>query len=229
MWFIVSKKKHQRAVDLHKSNVEWWANRANDLQDLIKRQDDVITEQNKKLASSERKKVLSELQEALHLIQTYQRALASLSAADPNILQANNLLEKWNLKGEASATYLGLPQDSPALGLILKPGHIETSYSGDWKEKMNVPDPLPPKRFSPPSPQAINRWKLEEEEWGDQAYGSGNVRIEAEAIDEGNDKEPGITRAHIRYTDLDASESPALAAAKAVTEEADSLEPGILT
>ncbi len=205
MWFIVSKKKYQRAVDLHISNVNWWTDSVKALQDLIKRQDNIITEQDKKLASTERAKVLSELQEALHLIQTYQRALASLSAADPNILQANALLERWDIKPEASATYLGLSKDSPALDFILRPENIGTSCSDDWKEKINVPDPLPPKHFSGPSPQAINRWKLEEEEWGDQAYGSGKVRIEAEAIEEGDDKEPGYTRANIRYVDPDST------------------------
>ena len=65
-----------------------------------------------------------------------------------------------------------------------------------------------------------SKWQEEEERWGDEAYGSGTVRIEAEAIDEGENKEPGYTRGRIQYTDLDAEDPPILAAAKATTEEA---------
>jgi hypothetical protein len=66
----------------------------------------------------------------------------------------------------------------------------------------------------------IPQWEREEKEWGYEAYAKGNVRIEAEAIDEDDGKEPGYTRARVSIFDSELEDSPALAAAKAVTEEA---------
>jgi hypothetical protein len=80
------------------------------------------------------------------------------------------------------------------------------------------------------SPQAridskIPQWEREEKEWGDEAYGSGNVVITAKAIDEGDDKEPGYTRASMHFAEDEDKDPPALAAAKATTEEAGFPEP----
>jgi hypothetical protein len=177
MWFVVSKKQHQAVLDE-------WGKQEHRLCDELRAVEDKYDQQDKVLKSTEREKVLASLQEALRLVQEYQRALASLSAADPNIVQANALLEKWSLKGEPNATYLGFRQNSPALDPIFRPESIGTSD------------------FAP-----NNQWEREEEYWGDEAYGSANVRIEMEAIDEGEEKEEGYTRARVRFVDLDVDAS----------------------
>lgn len=127
-------------------------------QGLLTEKDRLLTEKDRVLNSTERMKVLADLELALNLIQAYQRALILVSASDPNIIKADALLEKWNLKGEANATYLGFRKNSSALDPILE---------------------------------------REEKDWEYGAYGSGNVSITAEAIDEGGDKEPGYTRARV--------------------------------
>jgi hypothetical protein len=193
MWFVVSKKKYQEALNEWGREEHFW-NEVSD--DLIAE----IEEKEKVLKSPEREKVLVDLEEALNLVQAYQRALDILSAADPNITRANDLLRRWD-KAPESKTYLGMRTHA------------------DWDEHMGEPPPQV-KTFMGPRPEAVARWKREEEAWGDEAYGSGHVRIEAKAIDEGDEKEPGYTRAHIRYADLDAEDPPLLAAAKATTEEA---------
>lgn len=151
---------------------------------------------------TEQQQVLEEGQEGLNLIEAYQRALSVISAADPNIARANAFLEKFNRKSDPNATYLGAQR------------------TADWNEKMGTPPPGPSRTFALPTSEARDRWKREEEEWGDEAYGQGHVRIEAEAIDEGEEKEPGITRAQVRFVDVEHQEEPSLTAAKATTAHA---------
>lgn len=196
MWFVVSKKKYKAALDD-------WGREESNWHEIFSEQDAKIDEQAAILKSSEREKVLVDLEEALNLVQTYQRALDILSAADPNITRANDLLRRWDKLPE-SKTYLGMRTHA------------------DWDEHMGEP-PSQTKTFVGPRPEAIDCWKQEETEWGDEAYGSGHVRIEAEALDEGSNKEPGYIRARIQYIDLDAEESPVLAVAKAITNEASRL------
>jgi hypothetical protein len=200
MWFVVSKKKHQEVLNE-------WGREAHFWDKIIDEQDAEFDEKEKILKSTEREKVLIDLEEALNLVQAYQRALDTLSAADPNITRANDLLRRWD-KHPESKTYLGMRTHA------------------DWDEHMGEPPPQV-KTFMGARPEAIARWKQEEEKWGDEAYGSGRVRIEAEAIDEGEDKEPGYTRAHIYFAESESEgRNPSLlAAAKATTEDAGFPEP----
>jgi multidrug efflux pump subunit AcrA (membrane-fusion protein) len=204
MWFVVSKKRYERQVKLAKARREQIL--AQDLA-LAARQR-YLDQAQAILKSTEREKVLTDLEEALNLVQAYQRALDTLSAADPNITRANDLLRAWD-KVPESKTYLGMRTHA------------------DWNEHMGEPPPQV-KTFMGPRPEAVDRWKHEEKEWGDEAYGTAYVRIEAEAVEEGNKKEPGYTRAHLRFVDLDAEDPPILAAAKATTEEAGFPEPDTL-
>ena len=201
MWFVVSRKKYREHINL-------WLEREDRWNEIFQRERSKVNDQAAILKSGERKRVLADLNEALNLVQAYQHALDILSAADPNITRANALLRRWN-KAPESKTYLGMRTHA------------------DWNEHMGE---LPPqvKTFTGPNPEAIDRWKQEEEVWGDEAYGSGHVRIDAEVIDEGDNKEPGYTRARIRYVDLEEDELPILAAAKATTKEAGFPEPDTL-
>jgi len=55
----------------------------------------------------------------------------------------------------------------------------------------------------PPKEETLEeKLAREEKEWGEEAYGSGTVRMELEAIDEGDAKEPGYTRARVRFVDV---------------------------
>jgi hypothetical protein len=177
MWFVVSKKRYRETNDL-------WQVRENEWNRIFSDQRAKLSNQVAILKSTERNKVLDDVQSALALIQQYQRALSMISTSDPNITKANRLLRKYGLKGDPSATYLG------ATSSMLK-----------------------------------KQWQEEEEKWGDEAYYSGYARIEAEVIDEGEDKEPGYTRARIHFSESDLAEAEdqdpsILTAAKATTEEA---------
>jgi hypothetical protein len=171
MWFVVSKKEHHRVL-------ESWGHAEYESRQEIEDKDAI-------LASTEREKVLTDLQAALNLIRGYQRSLSIASYSDPQIIEANALLEKYGMKGDANATYLGFQQK----GAVRAPhkDHVELDAL------LDVPLDRPK-----------TRWEREEEEYGEESYGKGNVRIEAMAIDEGEDKEPGYTRAHIRFVDLGA-------------------------
>ncbi len=194
MFGLILKRTHRRA--LQQWGEEEHAHRAEENRLL-----DIIIKHDKVLRSTERNKVLADLELALNLVQAYQRALVIASASDPNIAKANALLRRWGKQGEPAATYLGARRN------------------GDWNETMGTPPP-PSKSFAGPTPEASERWKREEEEWGDEAYGQAHVRIEAEALDEGDAKEPGYTRASIRFVDVDTKEPSALVTAKATTEDA---------
>jgi len=139
---------------------------------IIKDQDNVIKEYEKRWGSADGKVVLQALQDALNIIRQYQRTLNAVSMADPNHLRANELLERWGMK----------PYSNPDQG-----GTVASA-----------PHPIAPR----PNETLEDRLAREEEEWGDEAYGKGTVRIEAEAIDEGDEKEPGITRARIRFVEV---------------------------
>jgi hypothetical protein len=170
MWFVVSKKRHHEVLDQWGHAEHEWREEAGKLGKTIEDQD-------ARLRSTEREKVLRDLQEAFNLILGYQRALATVGTADPQISKANALLERYGLQGEASASYLGFKR-------------VEGFKEPRAEES--------PGRLSP------EWWAQEEKRWGTEAYGEANVRIEAEAIDDGDDKEPGYTRAAVRFVDLDA-------------------------
>lgn len=173
MFGLVRKKTHREVLRLWgEAEHAWRANEAS-LHALLAEKDKLIN-------STERAKVLADLESALLLIQAYQRALSMVSASDPNIIKANALLEKWGKQGDPHATYLGASNSRDLMGKVPE-GYGRTS-----------------EREAPQT-----RWEREEEEWGDEAYGTATVRIEAEAVDEGDDKEPGYTRARIRFVDTD--------------------------
>ena len=190
MWFVVSKKTHQRAL-------EEWGHAEYEARQTIAEQDQSIADKDAILKSTEREKVLTDLQAALNLVRGYQHSLSVASYSDPQIIEANGLLEKYGMKGEATATYLGFKQAGAVqVPKATHPDHVELDAL------LDVPTERPE-----------TRWEREEKKWGTEAYGSGNVRIEAVAIDEGDDKEPGYTRAHVQFVDLDA-EPEALTDAK---------------
>jgi len=187
MFGLVRRKTHEEA--LHQWGVEEHAHRAEENRLL-----DIIIEQDKILNSTERAKVLANLEEALNLIEAYQRALSILSASDPNIIRANAFLEKFNRKGDPNATILG----------------AKPEFEFDPTRTKKVPGGM----------TTMTRQEQEEEYWGDEAYGSGMVRIEAVPIDEGELKEPGYTRATIRFVDAAPEELAVLAAARSTTDDA---------
>jgi len=179
----------------------------------------VLVEKDAILNSTERNRVLADLEEGLNLIEAYQRALSILSASDLNIIRANAFLEKFNRKGDPNATYLGAQTRGKSSSRDLM-GTVPDSY-GAFKRPGPAEVPTPKGDefvFDPASSKT--RIEQEEEYWGAEAYGSGHIRIEAEAIDEGDEKEPGYTKANVRFVDLRAEEPPVLAAAKATTEDA---------
>jgi hypothetical protein len=168
MWLIVSKKRHHEVLDQWGHAEHQWREEAGELGKTIE-------DQAKLLSSTEREKVLRDLQDALNLIRDYQRVLATIGTADPQISKANALLGRYGMQGEASASYLGFKR-------------VE-GYKEPRAEES-------PERLSP------EWWQQEEKRWGSEAYGEAHVRIEAEAIDEGDDKEPGYTRARLSFVDL---------------------------
>lgn len=189
MWFVVRKKTYQRVLE------EWGCAEHEALRITLQQEKDILDQQqniadkNVILNSTEREKVLTDLQATLNLIRGYQRLLSFASCSDPQIIEANALLEKYGMRTEKDATYLGFKQGGAVR--VPKPTH---------SDRVEL-DAL----FNPPLPgYPQSRWQREEEKWGAEAYGSGNVRIEAVAIGEGDDKEPGYTRAHVQFTDLDA-------------------------
>lgn len=196
-------KTHRRALQQWGEEEHASREREAGLHQALVEKDKQLAEQDKLINSTERMEVLGDLEAGLNLVQAYQRVLSMMSLSDPNIIKANALLEKYGKKGDPNATILGA-----------QPRGITTSE--DIKERIGgasgefVFDPTSPK----------TRWQQEEEYWGAEAYGSGNVRIEAEAVDEGDEKEVGYTRARIRFVDTDGVIPPALAAAISTTEEA---------
>lgn len=168
MWFIVSKKRHQKGIDEFFAKEDAWLLRECKLEAMIE-------DQAKLLGSTEREKVLRDLQDALNLIRCYQRVLATIGTADPQISKANTLLERYGMQGEANASYLGFQR------------------IGGFKE---------PRAEESPMRLSSEWWAQEEKRWGAAAYGKGNVRIEVEALDEGDEKEPGYTRAKLHFVDL---------------------------
>ena len=203
MFGLVRKKTHEEALRAWGNAEHAFREEEGRLGGIITEQEQTIHQQQQVLGSTERNAVLIDLETALNLIEAYQRALSILSASDPNLAKANAFLEKFNRKGDPNATILGAQPRG-----ITASEDITERIGGAHGEFV----------FDPKSPK--NRWEQEEEYWGAEAYGSGNVRIEAEAIDEGDEKEVGYTRARIRFVDASAEEPPALTAAKATTEEA---------
>ena len=186
MWFVVSKKQYQREIDGWFEEEAAWLRRERELEDTIAEKDAV-------LKSTEREKVLTDLQAALNLVRGYQHSLSIASYSDPQIIEANALLEKYGMKGEGSATYLGFKQAGAVqVPRATHPDHVE----------------LDGLLGQPSTERPETLWEREEKKWGAEAYGSGNVRIEAVALDEGDDKEPGYTRAHVQFVDLDAEPEP---------------------
>lgn len=183
MFGLVRKKTYEKALQTWGEDEQRWRQEEERLGGIIAEKDKVLT-------STEREKVLADLELALNLIQAYQRALSMISASDPNIIRANALLEKWGKKGDPHATYLGATSAPTSRGSFAM-------------------DPTSTK----------SRWDQEEEFYGDEAYGTATVRVEAEPIDEGEDKEPGYTRARIRFVDVEDEEPEILTAAKATTSD----------
>lgn len=185
MWFVVSKKRHQRellasAEERTREHKNWLS--------IIYGRDTRLASQDAILNSTEREQVLFDLQAALNLVRDYQRAYSVMSMADPQISQANALLRKYGIAVEESATYLGFQRTADFHEPDVGEGHLVDLAA--------IAPVDPPK----------THWEQEKEKWGDEAYGSGTVRIEAEAIDEGDGKEPGYTRAQVRFYDLDEGE-----------------------
>lgn len=186
MWFIVSKKKHHQVLDEWGSMERNLRNEIESLGGTVAEQQGNITTKDRMLKSTEREKVLVDLQSALNMIQDYQRALAVMSASDPQIIQANTLLEKYGMQGETSASYLGFQQ-----------GRYLQDKLPEQTEVVDLGNAIPPKET------LEERIEREEKIWGEESYGTGNVRIEVEAIDEGNDKEEGTTLGRISFYDAD--------------------------
>lgn len=181
MWFI-TKKAHKKILGRQEHLLRRsWRREADSLKAII-------ADQNETLNSTERNQVLTDLEEALNLIKAYQRALSIISVSDPNLIRANRFLEKFNRCGAPNAT-------------ILEAQSQGVTSSDDIAEIIGANDEFV---FDPSSPKT--RREQEEDYWGDEAYGSGIVRIEAVPIDEGEKKELGYTRARIRFVDVDAPE-----------------------
>lgn len=85
-------------------------------------------------SSPDGKKVLNDLQNALNLIRSYQRALGMLSAADPNYEEADALLEAWGMQGDPDKIVLGLrttQQKTIPTYVVDKKGIVATYYTED--------------------------------------------------------------------------------------------------
>lgn len=181
MWFVVSKKRYEKEIDEWYEEEGAWLRREHALETTV-------AEQTKVLKSTERETVLTDLQAALNLVRGYQRVLSLASYSDPQIIKANALLEKYGMKPEENAMYLGFQQG----------GAVQVPQTAQ-ETRVELDSLVAQSSTERPK----TRWEREEEFWGDEAYGKGNVRIEAEALDEGDDKEPGYTRAQVRFVDLD--------------------------
>lgn len=184
MWFI-TRKRHRAEINDWKAR--WEEDHRTQAKIIVglerhKQEKDAI------LKSTEREQVLFDLQAALNLVRDYQRAYSIMSMADPKISQANALLRKYGIEIEENATYLGFRRSADF-------------HEPDVGERHLV-DLAAIAPVDPPK----THWEREEEKWGDEAYGSGTVRIEAETVDEGDGKEPGYTRAQVRFYDLDEEE-----------------------
>jgi hypothetical protein len=80
------------------------------------------------LKSSEREKVLADLQSALHLIQDYQRSLSIVCAADPHYIKADTLLDKYGLQADSHKIVAGFqatPHKPTIIGIDHQ-GHAAT-------------------------------------------------------------------------------------------------------
>lgn len=191
MWFVVSKKEHRRVLDQWGKDEHDAREQVEELAATNRAQRKSIAEKDTILQSTERRTILADLEKALNLVVGYQRALSTIGASDSQISEANLLLERYGLKGVENASYLGFQRR----GDIQEPREKAETVVG--LEKLT----------SAPEETGLDRWRREEEIWGEEAYGSGVVRIEAEAVDEGDDKEPGYTRARIRFVDASADDA----------------------
>lgn len=219
MFGLVLKRTHRRALQQWGEEEHASRDREAGLHKLLVEKDGQLREQDALINSTERMQVLGDLEEALNLMQAYQRVLSMMSLSDPNIIKANALLEKYGKKGDPNATYLGAQTRGKSTSQDLL-GKIPDSYDAfAHHASAEIPTSKGDEFvFDPASPKT--RQEQEEEYWGEEAYGSAHIRIEAEAIDEGGKKEPGYTRASVRFVDLNAEEPPVLTAAKATTEGA---------
>ena len=113
--------------------------------------------------------LISDMEEALNIILSYQAALKTLCAPDRDFVQARKLMNKYNMAAlEPSQMYK-----------ILLGGRDITTH----------PDSIPGTAIdvvdSKQQQTQLERWSKEEEEWGDEAYGTSIVRISFERTDEG--------------------------------------------
>lgn len=184
MWFI-TRKRYQKEIDDLKAR---WGSAHQVQARVIKELERHKQDKNAILKSTEREQVLFDLQSALNLIRDYQHAYVMLSMADPKISQANALLQKYGIAIEEHATYLGFKRTADF--------HEPDVGDGTAVDLATIAPQGRPK----------THWEREEEKWGAEAYGSGTVRIEAEVIDEGEDKEDGFTRAKISFYDASKDE-----------------------
>lgn len=195
---LTRTKTHRRAIE---EQAETFAAREASLHAVLVEKDAILN-------STERNKVLTDLETALCLIEAYQRALSIVGASDPNIIKANAFLEQFNRKGNPSATILGAQNQGKVSSFEIANAIREAREEGTAREEF-VFDPtrMHEKKYPDEEPRPVTRQEQEEEHWGDEAYGSWGVRIEAVPIDEGENKEPGYTRARIQF--VDANPDPA--------------------
>lgn len=98
-----------------------------------------LLEAQKRLQSTERHKVLADLEEALTLIAGYQHALTVLCAADPQVLKADALLERWEVILPSRYLHSSLKEEedkwgNEAYGKITLGIESEVIDEGDKKE-----------------------------------------------------------------------------------------------
>lgn len=208
---LTRTKTHRRAIA---EQAETFAAMEASLHKVLVEKDGQLAEQDALINSTERMTVLGDLEEALNLMQAYQRVLSMMSLSDPNIIKANALLEKYGKKGDPNATYLGaqtrgesssrdlmgrIPESYGRITPVAPQGRVLARGESSGENIEHPDDERGEFVFDPASSKT--RVEQEEEYWGDEAYGSGTVRIEAVPIDEGEDKEPGYTRARIQFVD----------------------------
>jgi hypothetical protein len=200
MWFVISKKKHQEALNEWGFEEHFW-------NEVIGELNFKIEEKDKVLKSSEREKVLDDLQSALHLIQDYQRSLSIVCAADPHYTKADALLDKYGLQGDSQKIVGGL-QTTPH-----KPTIIGVDYHG--KAVGMVGNEGVTTRVG--TEQELRTQTREDEQvFGDQSYGQEKATLMAERTDDGD---------RLFFVPKDEVDPPALVSAKATTEYAGFPEP----
>jgi hypothetical protein len=198
MWFVVSKKRHEEALDGWHQEQLGRRKEATELHEKIEDRD-------ARLSSTEREKVLADLESALHMIQDYQRSLSIICAADPYYIKADTLLDKYGLSGDFHKIVAGF-QATPH-----KPTTIEVDHQGKAVGVVNRPaDGVITTRVGTEK-ELIKQTFEDEQKFGDQSYGQEKATLMAERTDEGD---------RLFFVPQDEKDSPALAAAKTVTEEA---------